>query len=198
MDFDVTFQLTLYLDHFSAISISSQGSFYIAVSLCPKNSIIGNPTYPCENSLGKVHLTHNFYVKYTSNSAIIQTTLSRSDSASPSLSLYDKILTKILLPIKRTRPIRPSTTHWSSPSSWWRKFMKMLCWTRTSPRCFKITLGWEFIRFNSGLYLSSRLSSFSMCALIFHMLLTWVGPHSAWLSPSFQRWKSLRRVLPFA
>lgn len=112
-NFNVTFELTLYLHSFRAISISSQGSYYIAVSLCPKNAMLTNPDSPSENSLGKARLTRIFYIKYTSIFSMIQITLSPLLNVFPSPSLLTKTLFKVLLLRRKMFRNCLSTTSWS-------------------------------------------------------------------------------------
>ena len=77
MDFNVTFQLTVYLRSFQAISVSSQGLYYIAVSLCTKNAIVPHSQSQSQNPQSKVRLTNSFYIKYTSKSFFIKITLNQ-------------------------------------------------------------------------------------------------------------------------
>lgn len=71
---NATFTVAMLLEKFDAISISSQGTYYIAVSLCPKNALLGNKTCPCENPEAIVHSSKPFYLKYASTVRLTQTT----------------------------------------------------------------------------------------------------------------------------
>ena len=63
--FRITFQLSVYLQKITALSILSQGTYYISVMLCPKNTIISSSSLS-ENLSAKAQVTHIFSIKYTS------------------------------------------------------------------------------------------------------------------------------------
>lgn len=65
--FRTTFDITLYLHHFTSISLAKQGTYFIAATICPKSVIFKSQNNTInENTLSKSQSTRSFHIKYNS------------------------------------------------------------------------------------------------------------------------------------